>query len=189
MKRIILCTLLAAFSLSAFAQQHLSFKGVPINGTLRDYTEAMKTKGFTYVGTQDGISILQGDFAAYKKCTIGVSTLKNLDVVSMIAVIFPENDTWSRLLSDYNNLKAMLTEKYGSPSEEVERFDTYSGSDALKMHALHSDEYTWYTTFSTDLGDIELTVMSTDYNKGAVLLRYRDKINSAKVRQSAIDDL
>lgn len=189
MKKIIICTLLTAFSLVAFAQQHLTFKGVPIDGTLNEYTEAMKAKGFTYLGTQDGISILKGDFAAVKNCTIGVSTLKNLNVVSMIAVIFPEKENWAPLLSDYDALKEMLTEKYGAPSEVLEQFNTYSESDGAKMHALFDQELDWYTIFSTELGNIELTISSTDYGKGSVVLRYRDKVNSDKVRQSALDDL
>ncbi len=48
----------------------------------------------------------------------------------------------------------------------------------------------WYTVFSTDLGDIELTIMEgTKYYTGMVRLSYYDKINSEKVLNSAMDDL
>ena len=183
------CLIIAGTS---FAQQHLSFKGVPINGTLQEYTNAMVKAGFHYEGTQDGISILTGDFAGYKNCVVGVSTLKNLNVVSHIAVLFPDKDTWTSVLSDYETLKSMLTEKYGIPSDNREKFGTYVGDyvNGLVMHALKDGEYEWYTTFSTELGDIELSITAgTKYNTAAVRLGYYDKANSEKVRSSAMDDL
>lgn len=42
-----------------FAQQHLSFKGVPINGTMKSYTDAMVKAGFHYEITQDGTTALR----------------------------------------------------------------------------------------------------------------------------------
>ncbi len=48
----------------------------------------------------------------------------------------------------------------------------------------------WYTTFTTELGDIELSIMSgTKYNTAMVRLSYYDKANSEKVRSAAMDDL
>lgn len=180
------------FAGNVFAQQHLSFKGVPINGTLKEYTDAMVKAGFHYELTQDGTALLTGDFAGYKNCTVGVSTLKNLDVVSRIAVLFPNKDTWSAVLANYETLKAMLTEKYGTPSYSQEKFTGYVGDydNNLVMHALKDDEYVWYTIFTTELGDIELSIMAgTKYNTAMVRLSYYDKANSEKVRNAAMDDL
>ena len=61
-----------------FAQtsEHLSFKGVPIDGTLNVYVSKMEKGGFTLIGTEDGVAMLKGDFAAYKGCIIEVATLK-----------------------------------------------------------------------------------------------------------------
>ena len=182
------------FAGSLFAQQHLSFKGVPINGTLKSYTDEMVKAGFHYEGTYDGVSLLTGDFAGYNRCMVSVYTLKNLDVVSHIAVIFPEKDTWSVLLSDYNHLKEMLSEKYGSPTDSVEKF-TGVAKDSEKnweiMHDLEEGEYEWYCSFSTELGQIKLTLSKGFINSdtGSVVLIYTDKANSEKVRSAAMDDL
>lgn len=191
-KHLILFLACLAFAGNIFAQQHLSFKGVPINGTLKEYTDAMVKAGFHYELTQDGTALLTGDFAGYKGCTVGVSTLKNLDVVSRIAVLFPDKDTWSAVLNDYEILKAMLTEKYGTPSDSKEKFTGYVGDydNGLVMHALKEGEYIWYTMFTTELGDIELSLMAgTKYNTGCVRLSYYDKANHEKVRNAAMDDL
>lgn len=193
MKRIFtLLTLIVMLYSTSAQDQHLSFKGVPINGTLKEYTDAMVKAGFHYEGTQDGISVLSGDFAGHKGCIIGVSTLKNCDVVSHIAVIFPNKETWSAVLNDYETLKSMLTEKYGYPSDSKEQFTDYVGdySNGLVMSALKNGKYEWHTTFSTELGNIELSIIEgTKFYTAAVRLSYYDKANSEKVRQSAMDDL
>ena len=180
------------FAGSIIAQQHLSFKGVPIDGTLKAYTDAMVKAGFHYEGTQDGISLLTGDFAGFRNCIVGVSTLKNCDVVNRIAVLFPDRDTWSSLLGDYEHLKEMLTEKYGTPTDSREMFTGYVGRDdnGLIMHAIKDGEYVWYTTFTTELGVVELSLVEgSDYLTGKVRLLYSDKANSDKVRKAAMDDL
>ena len=164
---------------------------MPIDGTLKEYTNAMMKAGFEFEGTEDGLSILSGDFAGFKDCIIGVSTLKNCDVVSHIAVLFPDRETWSALTNDYEQLKAMLTKKYGRPEHKSEQFTGYVGnSDDLKMLAIHSGEYEWYTVFSTELGNIELSIIDgPNYSTGMVRLSYYDKVNSEKVLNSAMDDL
>ena len=100
----------------------MTFKGVPIDGTLNEFVDKMKQARFTYIGTHDGIAVLQGDFAGHKGCTIGVYTLKSSNKVNTIAVMFPPQKDWSSLESTYVSLKSMLTEKYGEPSECVEMF-------------------------------------------------------------------
>lgn len=193
MKKHLLLLLVAClmFAGSIFAQQHLSFKGVPINGTLKEYTDAMVKAGFYYELTQDGIAVLKGDFAGYKNCIVGVYTLQNFDIVSGIVVLFPDNDTWSALIRDYEHLKEMLTEKYGRSTDSEERFTGYTGSsDDSKLYALRHGEYKWYTIFTTELGTIELSLIEgTEYNTGKVQLVYRDKINTEKLRSAAMDDL
>ena len=88
--------------------KHLSFKGVPIDGTLVDYILKMKKTGFVHKGTKDGVAILEGDFASYKNCIVGVSTLKKRDLVNKIVVLFSDRKDWSSLSSNYFNLKNLL---------------------------------------------------------------------------------
>ena len=189
-------SLFLAFTIAAtaFAQEesgHLTFKGVPIDGTLNEYVAKMKQAGFTHIGTQDGTAILQGDFAGFKGCTIGVATLKTTNKVNTIGVIFPEQDDWASLENNYAHLKSMLTEKYGEPSDCVE---TFQGSilpqtDNDKLYELKMDRCTWYTTYSTPKGDIQLSMENQSAISCYVLLRYFDKINTDAVRKQAMDDL
>ncbi len=190
MKKVLVALICLLMMGGIMAQEHLKFKGVPIDGTLKQYTEAMKKAGFEYQLTQDGISLLRGDFAGYKGCMVGVSTLKNCDVVNRIIVLFPERDTWTSLIGDYEHFKSLLTTKYGEPDSNLEEFTTYTGdNNGLKMSALHDDEVVWYTAWSEDLGDIELTIVGSSYGNGCVRLSYFDKANSETVKQAALEDL
>lgn len=192
MKKLIVTLACLVIMGSIKAQEHLSFKGVPIDGTLKQYTAAMVKAGFKSEGTtSNGIALLIGDFAGYKDCIVGVSTLSSCDVVNRISVLFPEKDTWSTLLYDYENLKELLTVKYGEPDYNVEMFTNYHGNDSrLKMYAINDREIEWYTIFSTELGEIELTLVGGTYDYQArVRLSYTDKANSETVRQNVLDDL
>lgn len=194
MKKIILSLTVMLMSLSTFAQAespHLSFKGVPIDGTLDEYVQKMKRKGFDYLGTEDGIAILTGDFAAYKGCTVGVATLKQKDLVSKITVIFPNCETWAGLSNNYFSLKEMLTEKYGKPAEVTEKFQSYSEprDDNSRMYEVKMDRCKYVTIFETPKGDIQLYIGHNSMMSCYVMLSYFDKVNGDVVRSQAMDDL
>ncbi|WKK59304.1 hypothetical protein [Sphingobacterium sp. BN32] len=193
MKTFFLTLTFALTTMLTFAQtsEHLSFKGVPIDGTLDEYVSKMKKSGFSHLATEDGIAILKGDFAGYKDCTVGVSTLKQQDLVHKIAVIFPDKDTWSRLSTNYFDLKQMLTEKYGKPSDVVEKFDGNSQprDDNSKMYEVKFDRCKYYSIWETDAGEIQLSIDHNSVTSCFVKLAYFDKINSAKIKAKAIDDL
>lgn len=190
--------LIFAFSMqTASAQEisitskHLTFKGVPIDGTLDEYVSKMKLNGFTHLGTEDGIAILNGDFAGYKDCHVGISTLKQKDLVYKIAVIFPERETWSTLSSNYFGLKELLTEKYGNPNDVIEKFDTYTREldDFSKMHQVKFDNCKYYSIWKTNLGDIKLLIDHESNSRCFVSLSYNDKVNGDIIKSKAIKDL
>lgn len=169
---------------------HLSFKGVPIDGTLEAFISKMKKSGFIHKFTKDGTALLQGEFATYKNCIVGVSTLKKKDLVSKIAVLFPDCETWPPLSSNYFNLKELLTEKYGSPSNSVEEFQSSTpDSDGSKMLDAQLGHCKYYTIYETEKGTIELSIERTEEMHCFVKLAYFDKINSEKVKKAALDDL
>lgn len=169
MKKIVVTLfLLMSFTLT-FAQssEHLKFKGVPIDGTLSEYVLKMKQAGFQLVGTDDGVALLEGEFAGYRGCLIAVSTLNSVNVVNAIGVVFPACEDWSSLEGNYEHLKSMLTTKYGEPADVVEKFQGYSTprTNNDKFHELLMDRCTWYTIFETENGDIQLSLEKGDYGE------------------------
>jgi len=193
MKTKILTIIFALTTILTLAQtsEHLSFKGIPIDGTLDEYVSKMKQNGFTHLGTEDGTALLKGDFAGYKSCIVGVSTLKQKDLVHKIAVIFPDKEIWSTLSGNYFDLKQMLTEKYGKPSDVVEKFDTYSqpNDDNRKMYEVEFDRCKYYSIYESQNGTIELSIGHDGVTSCYVQLVYFDKINSDIIKKKAKGDL
>ena len=176
-------------SQSADAVEHLTFKGVPIDGTLDDYVTNMKKAGFALESVENGLAMFSGDFAGYRECIIGVVTLDGKDLVSKVTVVFPKRDTWSDLESNYSNLKELLTVKYGEPERFEEKFNsTYQpDSDFEKMYELRFENCEYWSSFELDNGAIQLSIEHAGY--AFVMLAYFDKANTEEVHQKALDDL
>ena len=179
MKKLFITALLLLIVAVCPAQTtHMKFKGIPMEGTLNSFVQKLKDKGFTYLGQQDGMALLKGEFAATKGCTVGVARFSDRDQVNLVAVIFPEEETWNGITKSYYGLKDMLTEKYREPSD-----------DFLKFHALLRDECNFISEFACEGGKIQLTMKKQDYNSAAVILRYIDKANADETRRKVMDDL
>lgn len=192
MKKILLIIIVIFCAVYTYAQEHLAFKGVPIDGTLSSYVAKMRAKGFASMGSQNGVAVLKGDFAAHKSCTILVATMQNKDLVSRIAVGFPDHEQWQYLYGDYSELKELLTVKYGEPTDCIEEFQGYMNptTDSDKMHKVIFGQCRFGTRFLTTKGEIHLSIeKSSDYGNGFVKLLYIDKINNDTVKQDALDDL
>ena len=119
------------------------------------------------------------------------STLKKNDLVYKIGVLFPERDTWSTLSDNYFDLKQMLTEKYGKPSDVVEKFDRQSEprDDKSKMYEVEFDRCKYYSIWETDKGKIQLSIDHNSVTSCFVKLAYFDKCNSSTIKKQALDDL
>ncbi|MCR5425114.1 MAG: hypothetical protein K6E93_10230 [Bacteroidales bacterium] len=190
MKRLIF-TMMLLVGLTATAQKgHLTFKGVPIDGTLNEFVGKLKQKGFTLVGTEQGVALLKGEFATYKGCTVFVSQHES-GIVNRVAVMFPDKDAWSGLYNNYSTLKDMLTQKYGEPFKVTEEFQDYVSpqTDHDKMYSVMFDRCKYICDFVTDNGAIELRISHNGVSECYVSLLYVDAENEMKVQSGAIDDL
>lgn len=192
MKNVLLVVIALLLSVSLNAQtivEHMKFKGIPIDGTLNEFSKQMKQKGFSYKGTEDGMALFEGEFAATKGCTVFAVT-KSTNVVHKVAVAFPDCDTWSCLSNKYESLKDMLTQKYGDPTLCIERFeDCSANNDNDKFFWLRNDHCKYSTSWVIEEGEIDLDIFHSGYSSCFVSLIYIDRLNTDKVINQAIDDL
>lgn len=150
------------------SSSHLAFKGVPINGSLSDFTKKLANAGYTRTGS----NTLTGSFAGYDDCTI---TVYGDNPVQRVSVAFPVISNWNKLEASYDALQAMLTQKYGEP-------ETASNSNVA--------------TFHTSTGDVVLDADVRDQSTWHVILDYVDEANNSlggsltnSSNRNAIDDL
>ena len=101
---------------------HMTFKGIPIDGTLESFSQKLVEKGYTKVGSNSQMAAFSGTFAGFEGCTIAVNSVPTKYLVAMVIVMFPEQTQWLVLERQYVYLKDMLTEKYGKAAKSTEQF-------------------------------------------------------------------
>ena len=84
----------------------LTFKGIPITGSLSAFGSELVKAGFRNAGN----GTYTGEFAGYSGCK--VTPLGN-NPVQEVRVDFPVISDWNALEKSYDSLKASLTQKYG----------------------------------------------------------------------------
>ena len=80
MKKIVLSTIFAVFSVCAFAQTPIKFLGIPVDGSKADMIEQLKAKGYEYDSSHDW---LFGEFNGRQVVMI-VATNNNLSKIFVI---------------------------------------------------------------------------------------------------------
>lgn len=174
MAQKILFTLLLqlTFAISAFAQsdqtgeylaqnskRFFTVKGLELKPGLlmEDALKAFEAKGwersmiFDYVKEERNIYELRGTFYNRRDCNIQVMpTLNNKNIVGLIGINLPKQDTFKDLKNQYDDLKAALSEKYHIVSS-TESFDDESVGegtfDELKLMAISRNEAKFTTEF------------------------------------------
>lgn len=84
----------------------LTFKGIPITGSLTAFGDELTRAGFS----KSGNGVYTGDFAGYSRCK--VTPIGN-NPVNGVRVDFPVITDWDNLEKSYDSLQASLTQKYG----------------------------------------------------------------------------
>lgn len=160
---------------------HLSFKGVPINGGIRQFVKRLQATGLKPEMYRDnyGEAELEGEFAGYRDCDIFAYANKASNNVYEVAVIFDDHKEWKDIFDNYQDLKKKLTAKYGKPSECKEKVEGYGRPDSNIdwMMRLSEGQITYTSTFKAAKGTIMLEIIKDDYEEGHVVLRYTDKQN------------
>lgn len=199
MKKFILTLLCLSIVSFAFAQTndnsetnaHLTFKGIPIDGTPASFGSKLKANGFRYDMELDGTIWYKGSFAGYYDCQVAVKSNNNL--VYEIVVLFPKSYSWSHLYNTYTSLKDMLTTKYGEPSSSREEFintPSYMNieDDNDKFYEVKNDRCLYYSNFVCLKGGLGTITMEIK-KSCCVALFYTDYLNELAKESAAINDL
>ena len=180
------------FVMAQTPNNHLTFKGIPITGTLENFAQKMEAKGFKKISSDKKGVGFEGEFAGYSECNIYVFKVPNRNIVHEVVVVFPKESSWANLEKEYNKFKDMLTNKYGVPTLYFETFKegALTFNDAAKMSSLKKGNCDYWTQWEVDNGYIKVGIFSiSDTDGGNIGLVYYDKINDALVDKAIEDDL
>lgn len=189
MKRILLTLALSLIMVGVYAQEHLSFKGIPIEGTMSSFCQKLKSKGFTAMGSQNNIRIFSGDFTG-REATVGVISTDNGQDVFGVVVLLPASGEWNTLVNTYDYYKDLYTRKYGKASISKEKNPAHSDSNTALMAEVHQGTVVYASAWDVAGGSIELAIEKTNgIYEGQVVIRYRDSQNAEAKLQQDLDDI
>lgn len=188
MKHIILSIMLLCTAICGFTQEHLSFKGIPIEGSMTSFCQKLKAKGLVQIGSEGNVRLFKGDFTG-RSATIGAVATDNGQDVFAVAVFFDQTDSWNTLVTTYNHYKDLYIEKYGQPSQCVENNPSTSDSNISLMYELSQGRVTYGCIFDAPGGSIQISIENGNISDGFVLIKYQDTQNVNAKRQSDLDEI
>lgn len=191
MKKSIFTLVALFFGLTSMAQEHLSFKGIPIEGSMESFCEKLEDKGFTELGNDGNTTLFAGDFTG-RDATIGVISDDDGENVYSVVVLFDSSGEWNVLVNTYNYYKDLYTRKYGKAKKTVERNRQVEldGSNTGLMAEVHQGKVAWGSLWVVTGGEIEISIEKTSgVYEGAVVIRYRDAQNEEVKIQKHLEDI
>lgn len=176
MKRLILTLALAVLCLTAAAQEHISFAGIPVDGALTEFVARMKDAGFTEFGSNDTGALLKGKLFG-RDCTVIVKATPKSGVVYAVNASFPIRSNWKVCKGDYLDVQSILNKEYGRPVK-IEKFERpYREGDGLELHHLNMGLCKWISTYNTPSGPVTLRILPVIVNNGQVMVSWEDSVN------------
>ena len=175
--------------MSLYAQEHLEFRGIPIDGNLTNFVSKMKSIGYTVEAEDGNVVLMKGKFTNRDATLLVCSSVKS-HTVWKVCVLFDEASSWNSLKSDYLEYKELFTKKYGKSSDCYEIFlDPYYEGDGYELQALRNEKCYYVTFFENSIGYVSVEMKKSE----RLGFNYEDKINSKiyskEKDSSALDEI
>lgn len=190
MKRFIITMLSILIAVSLNAQDnHLKFKGIPIDGEYKAFAQKLIQKGFKQIeSTQDGI-VLSGNFMATPGVMVLVYPDPTSKSVSTVSAMIEASDNWPTIEAKYYDVVDTYKMKYGEPSQRIEEFSVdVHNDDFFRKNALHDGQCNYKSLWETEGGRIVLS-MAYFQLRYYIICAYVDEQNVKALRQTIIDDI
>lgn len=143
--------------------QHMTCMDVEIDGSIMDVAQALSEEGLKIIRVSDTNGALEGSYEGFDNCRFFVIPNKE-GVVYRVNVALPTQTTWAGLVSDYQQLRSILTRQYGEPSYSRYVFDEpYADGDGREMEALDKDAVHVSMRFNTPKGNVFLFISKLKY--------------------------
>jgi hypothetical protein len=188
MKKTVIAICLSLVTL--FSAQSQVFNGVKIDGKVDSVINQFKAKGYVLTptpgGTLDNIKTMKGMLSGQVVELVIASTPKT-KLACKVVVYFPEEKSWYSLKSNYNKYVELLTQKYGSPSDNFETWrKPYYEGDGYEIQALENEKVI-YRTLWRRINNLNLMLEISKYKQ--LRFDYENVINIdlAMVEKNEVD--
>lgn len=189
MKKILVTFALLFAVVNIMAQEHLSFKGIPIEGSLAAFNQKLVAKGFKVIGREKNTTLFSGDFTG-RKAQVGVTATDDRKNVFAVVVFFDSSGEWNTLVNTYDYYKDLYTRKYGEPTFSEEYNPAIASTNTGLMAEVHQGRVVYESVWNVTGGNIQLSIeKATGVYMGMVTIRYRDAQNVEAKIKSDLDEI
>lgn len=184
----------ASYGQSIVAKNHLEFMGISIDGSLDNFVEKLKGKGFTLQSDYGTEAVLEGKFTG-KTAEIIVYSTPRTSTVCRVAVKFDNQGpaNWDMLELQYLDSKKLLINKYGEPVSVTEEFSRdYVEGSRQKMLELRMGRCEYNSLFMNDerSGSILVAIIPMDgVSEPCVTIAYTDNMNMEAYDKECQEDI
>lgn len=176
MKKIIFTLTLLFVTISVVAKEHLSFKGIPIEGSMTEFCQKLKAKGFTSIYRENNRASFSGAFTGHD-AEVGVIATDDGKNVFGVFVSFDPSGEWDTLVNTYFDYKNLYTRKYGKPILSRESMPKRSDSHTAFIAEVYHGTVVYSSRWEGTGGLIQLSIVESGSNKCKVVIYYRDSLN------------
>lgn len=189
MKKILVILTVLFAAIDVMAQEHLSFKGIPIEGSMTAFCQKLKAEGFVPIGREGNMPLFSGDFTDRNVTVCVPATNDGKDVLS-VCVFFDPSGEWNVLVDTYNYYKDLYSRKYGKPTVSKENNPAFSDSNIALMAEVYQGTVAYVSVWKLPAGEIDLAIgKSFEFNEGMVGIIYRDAQNAEAKIQKDLGDI
>lgn len=184
MRKLIIVALLFLACVNLTAQEHLSFKGIPIQGSMVEFCQKLKAKGLKQIDYEEKVALFAGDFTG-RNATIAVTASDDGENVYGVVVLFDPSEEWNALVDTYDYYKDLYIRKYNTPSKIKEKNPSRNDSNISLMAEVHQGTVEYYSVWEVTGGIIQLSIeKASGVYEGMVIIRYQDAQNvEAKIQK------
>ena len=165
MKKVLslILAILALASPAITAQEHATFLGIPINGSLSQFcNKLVSQKGLSIVEKDDsrGVYTLSGRFMNYSNSEFYVFDNDNTKQTYRIDVYLPEQSTWRGILNQYNRIvNDYRTNSTYTFDENNATFESpYRDGGGNEVEAVRDGKVNYYTYFNYSGGLVKIQI-------------------------------
>lgn len=174
MKRLVLVLICVICTLTMMGQEHLMFKHIPIDGSLKSGMKQVRKMGF-WGFKIDNMGMLMGDLDGEEVMLTLIATPKT-KTLFCIAVMYDGYNTWEEAMARFDKLNAPLVQKYGEAKEIIDEWEEPYSRENNPIEAFKQDKGEYGLVYAAPEGEISLA-LGYDDGKLGVMIIYVDQQN------------
>lgn len=168
-KRVIWTLVMCMSFLTIFSQEHMTFQGIPIDGSIKLFHKQMKKHGFKLSQRREEGNIYRGSYITNNDMVNVFFSSKSKKVMAVCIRVNPSNmvntESWQKVKENYDYVVNLFSEKYDTAEKNtIAYFEApYEEGDGNEVEGIRNGKCHYSTEFNVPQGRIVVNISSCGY--------------------------